>query len=639
MEMIGKILANRYEILEKRGSGGMADVFKARDRLLNRYVAVKVLKDELRDDKEFVERFKIEAQSAAGLSHPNIVSVHDVGVEDGIHYFIMEYVDGMSLKDYVKHVGALDWREATEFAISICSAIDHAHKKNIIHRDIKSHNILLTREGVVKVADFGIARAVTSSTVVNGGKNVVGSVHYFSPEQALGKAIDFKSDIYSIGVVLYEMLTGRLPFIGDSAFQVARMQIETPPRPPIELNAAIPQAVNDITLKALQKQPQKRYQSAAEMQADLKAVLHNPAIKLAKDLDETQFMSSTQTETLLAQNPDDTMVNGDTFSTVLSHMSNDSTVGGPYQTPGYTAPKQQLQEGGSDEKKKKSKFPLWITLIVIIALGAGVGAYFLLGEDSKTMSVPNLLGMTFDEAARKYENEDVILIKEGEDYSDDYDEGQIMEQTPQERERVEKPVEIRVKISLGKLELVLEDYKNRDYQDVEKELTDKGLSVKKVFEKNDEYPKDVIYDQSPASGSQMQKGERITLYISNGPSITKVKVPNLIGRSEEDAKALLKSKNLLVGTIQPQESELPKGTVLSQTIDADTEVNENTEISFTISTGQKATPTPTETPEKTPEETPKSTPTHAPESTPAGTGSATEANGVATSSGVTENQG
>lgn len=613
MEMIGKILANRYEILEKRGSGGMADVFKARDRLLNRFVAVKVLKDELRDDKEFVERFKIEAQSAAGLSHPNIVSVHDVGVEDGIHYFIMEYVDGMSLKDYIKHVGALNWHEAAEFAGSICDAIDHAHKKNIIHRDIKSHNILLTREGVVKVADFGIARAVTSSTVIHGGKNVVGSVHYFSPEQALGKAIDFKSDIYSIGVVLYEMLTGKLPFIGDSAFQVARMQIETQPKPPIELQSDMPRAMNDIALKALQKQPQMRYRSAAEMHADLKAVLQNPSFHIAQDPEATRYMSNTQTETMVAPKAEDTIVQPDGFADRMSKIANDPNRDS-YHAPDYVTEEQEVPKAPETPKKKKSKTPIWIALLVVVAMAFGVGAYFLM-NDSTTLTVPNLLGMTFEEATKKYESEDVILVKDGEDYSDEYDEGEIMEQTPQERERIEKPVEIKVKISLGKMELELDDYKNRDYTAVEKELTAKGLSVKKVFEKNDEYPKDVIYDQSPAIGSQMQKGDRITLYISNGPSIAKVKVPNLLGHSESDAKALLKSKNLLVGTITPQESTQPKGTVLSQTIAEDTEVNENTEISFTISTGQKATPTPTEPPKKTPVAT-EAAPTSTPETEP-----------------------
>lgn len=614
MEMIGKILANRYEILEKRGSGGMADVFKARDRLLNRYVAVKVLKDELRDDKEFVERFKIEAQSAAGLSHPNIVSVHDVGVEDGIHYFIMEYVDGMSLKDYIKHVGALNWHEAAEFAGSICDAIDHAHKKNIIHRDIKSHNILLTREGVVKVADFGIARAVTSSTVIHGGKNVVGSVHYFSPEQALGKAIDFKSDIYSIGVVLYEMLTGKLPFIGDSAFQVARMQIEMQPKPPIELQPDMPRAINDIALKALQKQPQNRYRSAAEMHADLKAVLQNPSVTIAQDPEATRYMSDTQTETMLAPKPEDTIVQSEGFADRMSKIAKDPNRDS-YHAPDYVTEEQEVPKVPETPQKKKSKAPLWITLLVIVAMAFGVGAYFVMNTNT-AFTVPNLLGMTFEEATKKYESEDVMLVKDGEDYSDEYEEGQIMEQSPKERERIEnQPVEIKVKISLGKMELELEDYKNRDYTAVEKELTAKGLIVKKVFEKNDEYPKDVIYDQSPAIGSQMQKNDRITLYISNGPSIAKVKVPNLLGHSESDAKALLKSKNLLVGTITPQESTQPKGTVLSQTIAEDTEVNENTEISFTISTGQKATPTPTEPPKKTPAAT-ETAPTDTPETAP-----------------------
>ncbi len=638
MEMIGKILANRYEILEKRGSGGMAEVFKARDRLLNRFVAVKILKDDLRDDKEFVERFNFEAQSAAGLSHPNIVSVHDVGMEDGIYYFIMEYVDGMSLKDYIKHVGALDWREAAEFAISICSAIDHAHKKNIIHRDIKSHNILLTRDGVVKVADFGIARAVTSSTVVHGGKNVVGSVHYFSPEQALGKAIDFKSDIYSIGVVLYEMLTGQLPFTGDNAFQVARMQIETPPQPPIERNPSIPQAINDITLKAMEKQPQKRYQSAAEMQADLKTVLHNPAVTLGKDMDATQFMSGTQTATMMAPNVEDTIIGGNTYNGAPQQAAY-GTTGAPFQPNGYTGNLNQQPQNNSDKRNKKSKWPLWIAIIAILAMGIGAGAYFLLGDNAKMMTVPNLLGMTFEEATQKYENEEVILIKEGEEYSEEYAEGQIMSQTPKEHERVDKPVEIKVVISLGKQVLELEDYRNRDYHDVEEELIQKGLTVQKIFENNDEYPKNVIFDQSPASASQLQNGDRITLYISNGPNIVKVKVPNLVGRSEEDAKAQLRAKNLLVGTIRPQESDEPKGTVISQDIDANTEVNENTEISFTISSGRKATPTPTEEPVQTPVVTQQATPTQEPEETPTETNNSVETNATAPPVNAARNQG
>lgn len=286
--MIGTILGGRYEILEVVGSGGMAIVYKAKDKLLDRCVAVKMLRDELQDDKDFVERFKAEARSAASLNHPNVVSVFDVGTDGDREYFVMEYIEGITLKEIID-TKQLGWKTACSYGVQIAGAIEHAHRKNIVHRDIKPHNIMITKDNVVKVTDFGIARAVTSSTIVRAG-NVIGSVHYFSPEQASGGAVDFKSDIYSMGVVLYEMLTGKVPFDAENPVAIAKMHVDNQARPPMELNPEIPEAVNDIVLKAIAKQPSKRYQKSEEFAADLKKVIADPESINVKDEDATQFV-------------------------------------------------------------------------------------------------------------------------------------------------------------------------------------------------------------------------------------------------------------------------------------------------------------------------------------------------------------
>ena len=279
--MIGQILGNRYELIEKVGGGGMALVYKARCKLLNRFVAVKILRPDFTNDEEFIKRFKIEAQAAASLSHPNIVSIYDVGNEEDIHYIVMEYIDGATLKEYIEEKGALDWKEAVNISIQICLAIKHAHENNIVHRDIKPHNILFTKEGMIKVTDFGIARAVTSSTITMVG-GTIGSVHYFSPEQARGGFTDEKSDIYSLGIVLYELLTGTLPFNGDTPVSVAIKHIQEEPEEPINMNSQIPIGVNDIVKKAIQKDQNSRYQKASDLLDDLYKVLDKPSTQFLK---------------------------------------------------------------------------------------------------------------------------------------------------------------------------------------------------------------------------------------------------------------------------------------------------------------------------------------------------------------------
>ena len=274
--MLGKILGGRYELLEKTGGGGMAVVYKAKCHLLNRYVAVKILRPDLVENEEFVERFKRESQSAASLSHPNIVNMYDVGQENDIHYIVMEYVDGMTLKDYIRRKGRLSSEEAVRIACQICAGLHHAHENNIVHRDIKPQNILINKEGIAKVADFGIARAVTSSTVTMAGANVIGSVHYFSPEQARGGYVDKKSDIYSLGIVLYEMVTGVVPFEGDSAISVALKHIQEKVIPPVEINPNIPRSIQIIIERAIEKELKNRYDNAAEMLDDLNRALEEP---------------------------------------------------------------------------------------------------------------------------------------------------------------------------------------------------------------------------------------------------------------------------------------------------------------------------------------------------------------------------
>ena len=278
--MEGQILGNRYKLLERIGGGGMAVVYKAKCLLLNRFVAVKILRSEFTDDEEFVKRFRVEAQAAASLNHPNIVSIYDVGKQDDVQYIVMELIDGITLKEYISQKGALPWKEAIGIAIQICSALDHAHRNFIVHRDIKPHNIMITKDGMAKVTDFGIARAVTSATITMVG-STIGSVHYFSPEQARGGFIDEKSDIYSLGITIYEMVTGRVPFDGESPVAIALKHIQEKPDKPIDVNPSIPKGVNDLIVKAMKKDQNLRYQTASEMLADLQRVLGEPNAKIS----------------------------------------------------------------------------------------------------------------------------------------------------------------------------------------------------------------------------------------------------------------------------------------------------------------------------------------------------------------------
>ncbi len=547
--MIGTILGGRYEILEVVGSGGMAIVYKAKDKLLDRYVAVKMLREELQDDKDFVERFKAEARSAASLNHPNVVSVFDVGTDGDREYFVMEYIEGITLKEIIDEK-QLGWKTACSYGVQIAGAIEHAHKKSIVHRDIKPHNIMITKDKVVKVTDFGIARAVTSSTIVRAG-NVIGSVHYFSPEQASGGAVDFKSDIYSMGVVLYEMLTGRVPFEAENPVAIAKMHVDNQPQPPKELNAEIPEAVNDIVLKAIAKQPSKRYQKSEEFAADLKKVIADPESINVKDEDATQFVPVVKPA-----------------GTGYTQENNDRIIikgGEPEDTGRKTASKAAWIAAG---------VVFIISLFVIVA--SFNPAIFGIGE---RVEIPVLLGKTFDEAQQICEENGFIVESEVGDYSDEYAEGQIMEQTP--AAGMHKKVDaILVRISRGLAKFTLEDYTGEDVNIVKNALRKKGIDVVIEETLHETMPVDTVIRHSPSGGSTIKAGSSVTLYVSSGKENTMV--PSITGIPLERAQAALEAVGLKLGNVTEIEDADMVGKVIAQTILEGTQVESGTEVDVKV---------------------------------------------------------
>ncbi len=563
--MIGTILGGRYEILEIIGSGGMAIVYKAKCKLLGRYVAVKMLREELQHDKDFVERFKAEARSAASLNHPNVVSVFDVGTDGGREYFVMEYIEGITLKEIIDSK-QLSWKTACSYGVQIAGAIEHAHKKNIVHRDIKPHNIMITKDNVVKVTDFGIARAVTSSTIVRAG-NVIGSVHYFSPEQASGGVVDFKSDIYSMGVVLYEMLTGKVPFDAENPVAIAKMHVDNQPLPPKELNPEIPETVNDIVLKAIAKQPSKRYQKSEDFAADLKKVISDPESISVKDEDATQFVPVVK----------------------------------PAGT-GYTEEKQDKiiikgENAFEDSGRKTASKAAWIvaSLIFVLSVFIIVGAFnpglFGLGE---RVEIPALLGMTLEEAQKICEEKGFAIESEAGDYSDKYAEGEIMEQTPAAGMH-KKPDTITVKLSRGLTKVTLKDYTGSDVNAVKNELKKLGIDVVIEETQHETMPVDTVVRHSPSGGSTIKAGSSVTLYVSTGKEDTRV--PLITGITLERAQAALEAVGLKLGNVTEVEDADMVGKVIAQTILEGTEVKTGTEVDVKVGKKPEETTRPDDGPE------------------------------------------
>lgn len=566
---MSKLLAGRYELIEKIGEGGMAVVYKARCRLLNRYVAIKILRPEFTKDIQFVENFKRESQAAARLQHPNIVSVYDVGKEGNIHFIVMELIDGRPLSDIIKERAPLDYKTAIEITRQVASALSLAHKNNIVHRDVKPHNIMITSDGTAKLADFGIAKAVSDSTIMaSETSRVIGSVHYFSPEQARGAYVDERSDIYSLGIVLYEMLTGQVPFDGDNPVQIALMHINDEITPPSRLVPGIPPALEKLVLKATDKFQSNRYRNAEELMEDLENIefvtkMVGNSVFAASEVEEFQEMNRRKQNTDLEE--------------ALQKESK---------------PKKKVVKAphSSSTAKKKSKKPVIITVSVIAAIAAVIGILFAMGIIGGEKA-PDLIGKTEAEAQKIIDDMDMDLklkVEEQRVTSEDVEEDQIAMQNPEEGERISKGDTITVYLSSGKPTGEVPSIVGRNY-DEDKEMIEAYLEsageyqIGTVTYEESEEEKGVIIRQDPGEGSEAPKGTRINIVVSKGSS--KVAVPPVIGLDVEAAKAAIKAAGL-VPEVQYQESTAAEGTVIEVSPVESTKVDKNSTVVIIVSKGE-----------------------------------------------------
>lgn len=551
--MIGTILGGRYEILEEIGKGGMAHVYKAHCRLLNRTVAVKVLRGDLEGGDEFIERFNTEAQSAAGLTHPNIVSIYDVGEDKGCHYIVMEYIDGITLKEYIKKKGKIPCREAAYIAEQICAALEAAHEKNIVHRDIKPHNIMITSDNRVKVTDFGIARASTNATM-QVGDSILGSVHYISPEQARGGYVDCKSDIYSLGIVLYEMLTGKVPFESDSPVAVAMKHLEERPVPPCEIDPEIPAELQEIVMKAISKETRNRYQTITSMKSDLEAIMP----RLPGD-DEERVPQETEPS---EQEP-----------------RSDEAV------PAEEADDEDYDDDGGEEKPKGVGNMIFAAVLIAFLLVGGVslGITWLLYPDlpifslfnNKDVEVPNFVGMNYDLAKQKA-GQLGLTLEVGDRVNSAEDIDNVVEQKTAEGRKVKKGEVIVVYLSDGPGEIDFDEYIGMKADKAEEKLKAKGYKITTEEKSDTEIAEGCVI-------SIKQKGSKLTVYVSKGYEDMEVIVPYLVGKKIDAAQQLLLKNTLKMGKVEYVESDIYEpGTVINQSIASGESVKAKTEVNVKV---------------------------------------------------------
>jgi beta-lactam-binding protein with PASTA domain len=543
-----RILDNRYEILEQVGGGGMALVYRARDIYLNRIVAIKILREQLTSDEEFVSRFRREAQAVASLSHTNIVSIYDVGHSGDTYYLVMEMVEGRNLKELIKENGPFPIDKAIAIAKQICDALEHAHEHQIIHRDIKPHNIIITKDGVVKVTDFGIARAVSTATVTHSG-NIMGSVHYFSPEQARGEIADERSDIYSLGVVIYEMLTGELPFVGESPISVALKKIQNDPVSPRKINSQIGEALEKVILIAMDKAPKKRFKSAGDLRANLlSAHMHN---RLEQNVPEK--------------------VSEDTV--ILPRLAKNIT-----EKRGEKAPKANAN----------APFKLWIWIILaLMVIGFVIGMYLsatVLAREEVT--VPDVRQKTVTEAQEELAGLGLFLEVSKTVPHPTITEGLIISQTPKVDEIVRKSAKILVTVSGGPQMVDVPNVVDSAVSAAEIALTNKGLesTITRVY--NSQVPEGNVIDQEPDAGKEVAQGTTVALIVSKGPEPVWIKMPKVTGYTLTEAKEILKQNNLTLEVVQPEVSyTYEEEIVIRQDPGPDSEVLQGAIVNLVVSAG------------------------------------------------------
>ena len=562
--MSSKLLLGRYEVIEKIGEGGMSVVYKAKDRLLNRYVAIKILRPEFIKDEQFVENFRRESQAAAGLSHPNIVNVYDVGREGNIHFIVMELIEGKSLSRLIEEMGKVEYQDAISIAKQVASALSLAHKNGIIHRDVKPHNIIITPDGTAKLADFGIARTISRESLAEGNEKIMGSVHYFSPEQARGVYVDERSDIYSLGIVLFEMLTGRVPFDGDNPISIALMHINNSVPSVSESVKGIPPQLEKVIQKATDKYQSNRYKCAED---------------LIEDLDNIDFITKVMGSSIFAEEVEKKS------SELIEEIDNSRAA--------------EEKETKHAEKKKKSSTvtKVFIVVATIIVLAAGaIGLGSMMGwfdQDQDDIKVPSFVGMTFEQAVTKAD-ELGLKIQKGESvYSPNQEEGVITSQSPSKNSLVGEGKVITVNISLGKKDGVVPDLEGKDYKEAKKELEKYGFELGVVIKITSTKPEDTILTQSVEAGATADKGTIIDVEVSDGKGKEMKEVPMLIGKNVDDAKAEILKAGFKVGNISYEEDpQYEKNVVTSQQYIEGTEVEEGSTIDIIISKGAPEVITP-----------------------------------------------
>ncbi|MCI8760842.1 MAG: Stk1 family PASTA domain-containing Ser/Thr kinase [Clostridia bacterium] len=559
MNLEGKLLGNRYEMVEKIGNGGMSTVYKAIDKVLKRNVAVKILRDEFTTDEEFIKRFEAEAQSAARLTHANIVSIYDVGVEGNLHYIVMELIQGKTLKEIIiKERGPLPWKWSVNVAIQIASALETAHKNNIVHRDIKPHNIIITEEGTAKVTDFGIAKAVSNSTITAFG-TTIGSVHYFSPEHARGGFTDAKSDLYSLGVVMYEMLTGRVPFDADTPVSVALKHMQEEPEEPIEINPHIPVAINKIIMKALQKDTTLRYQSASEMLRDLKKSLKNPNGDFVEEL---EYDSTARTQ----------KIDLDEYGEIEDIPNSRNHKG--------------KKEGKFKQFIKNHKgLSIFIGLILLFVLSLGGTLAVLNITNPAEVEMPNVVGLSKEEAQKEVETAKLKFEVEKEEYHKEVPEGYVISQNPTYMERFNKVKEgsiVSVVISKGQEKAIVPNVKGKEKDEAIKLLEDTKLKAEVIEETSKTVKEGFVISQETEPNTEIFAGDTVKIHVSTGTGIKEVTVVSVIGQSEANAKKTLEGLGLKVSVAYDEDKDKDNGIILKQSIDTGKTVDEGTSITITV---------------------------------------------------------
>jgi eukaryotic-like serine/threonine-protein kinase len=550
--MVGTLLGNRYEILEKIGEGGMAEVYKAKCHLLNRFVAVKILKEEYSGDKEFVDKFKAEAAAAGSISHSNIVNIYDVGSQDNVNYIVMEYIQGRTLKEVIIQSGRLDYNRALDIAIQIGKALECAHKSGIIHRDIKPQNILVSDDGTVKVTDFGIAKAANSVTITNTNK-VMGSAHYFSPEQAKGTYVDTRTDIYSLGIVLYEMVTGRVPYDAESPVSVALKHLQEQVVPPKQINTNLPEGLNNLIVKAMEKDAISRYQNIKDMLLDMQRIKNNSAYKIELEKssdDHTKIMSP------------------------ITPVSDD------------------LEEGTTQKSGRKILLILIPLALLVIIAGFFSGWYLKSRKETpnnptitaNVVTVPNILGMN-EQDAEKAVKDRGLKFEVVQREKSDKPPGTVISFSPEAGASVKANSEVKVYISSGTQTVEVPALKDIDLASAIKMIENNGFLIgKQTFEFSDTVPKDSIIKQTPEGGSQAEKNTKIDLVISKGQEIKYSTVPDLKGRSLTEAEGLLASAGLILGkkTTLETSDENQNGKIVNQRPNPNTQnVKEGSSVDVT----------------------------------------------------------